>query len=149
VDCHEALVGTESPTETAQTGKTEIKNILNCLLHFFVFESMTGHLLIDLIRYLLKSFAEPDIEILIFVLHNIGLQLRKEEPTAIKDIIELAEQKKNSYIAHIKMAEADNDPAVDEMKQKLRKINFLSMELADIKNNKGATTLQVRSIEHL
>ena len=86
-------MGTESPTETAQTGKTEIKNILNCLLHFFVFESMTGHLLIDLIRYLLKSFAEPDIEILIFVLHNIGLQLRKEEPAAIKDIIELAEQK--------------------------------------------------------
>ena len=32
---------------------------------------------------------------------------------------------------------------------KLRKINFLSMELQDIRNNKGSVTLQVRSIEHL
>tara|TARA_B110000285_G_C14932529_1_gene518019 strand:- start:112 stop:354 length:243 start_codon:yes stop_codon:yes gene_type:complete len=35
------------------------------------------------------------------------------------------------------------------MKSKEKKINFLNMELADIKNNKGTVTLQVRSIEHL
>lgn len=35
------------------------------------------------------------------------------------------------------------------MKSKDKKINFLNMELADIKNNKGTATLQVRSIEHL
>jgi hypothetical protein len=35
------------------------------------------------------------------------------------------------------------------MKSKEKKINFLNMELSDIKNNKGTVTLQVRSIEHL
>ena len=30
-----------------------------------------------------------------------------------------------------------------------RKLNFLHLELQDIKNNKGSVTLQVRSIEHL
>ena len=37
----------------------------------------------------------------------------------------------------------------DNHQAKLKKINFLMMELADIKNNKGSATLQVRSIEHL
>jgi uncharacterized protein (DUF2141 family) len=35
------------------------------------------------------------------------------------------------------------------MKRKERKTGFLSMELNDIKNNKGSVTLQVKSIEHL
>ena len=34
-------------------------------------------------------------------------------------------------------------------KIKEQKMNFLVMELQDIKNNKGNVTLQVRSIEHL
>lgn len=63
--------------------KSKIKNILNCLLHFFLFKSMTAQLLIDLINKLMNSFTETDIEILIFILHNIGLQLRKEDPTKI------------------------------------------------------------------
>jgi len=62
------------------TSKSKIKNILNCLLHFFLFKSMTAQLLIDFIKLLLNSFNEADIEILIFILHNIGLQLRKEDP---------------------------------------------------------------------
>ena len=46
----------------------------------------------------------------------------------------------------MKMADAKTQ---EEMKQKEKKINFLNMELNDIKNNKGNVTLQVRSIEHL
>jgi hypothetical protein len=40
---------------------------------------------------LLNSFTEGDIEILIFLLHNIGLQLRKADPMALKDILTLSE----------------------------------------------------------
>ena len=46
----------------------------------------------------------------------------------------------------MKMADAETQ---EEMKQKEKKINFLNLELNDIKNNKGNVTLQVRSIEHL
>lgn len=42
-----------------------------------------------------------------------------------------------------------DEEKVGGMKQKEKKINFLTMELTDIKNNKGNVTLQVRSIEHL
>jgi hypothetical protein len=42
-------------------------------MHFFLFQSLTQTLLYDLIRHLMSSFTETDIEILIFLLHNIGL----------------------------------------------------------------------------
>ena len=41
---------------------------------------------------------------------------------------------------------SDSEP---KYKIKEQKMNFLVMELQDIKNNKGNVTLQVRSIEHL
>jgi hypothetical protein len=44
----------------------------------------------------MSSFTETDIEILIFLLHNIGLQLRKEDPVSLRDLLTLSEQKKNS-----------------------------------------------------
>ena len=49
------------------------------------------------------SFQEADIEVLIFLLHNIGLQLRKADPAALKDLLSLADQKRNSFQAEIKM----------------------------------------------
>lgn len=121
-----------------------MKNILNCLLHFYLFKSTTPRLLTDLIKQLMQSFTETDLEILIFVLHNIGLQLRDEDPKSIMQIIEMAESKKNSYQAQLKM-----ENKAQESESKSKKINFLMMELNDIKNNKGSVTLQVRSIEHL
>lgn len=53
--------------------KTKMKNILNCFLHFFLFKGVNGQILFDLIKILMNSFSEGDIEILIFILHNIGL----------------------------------------------------------------------------
>ena len=65
-------------------------------MHFFLFQSLTQTLLYDLIRHLMSSFTETDIEILIFLLHNIGLQLRKEDPVSLRELLTLSEQKKNS-----------------------------------------------------
>jgi hypothetical protein len=53
--------------------QTRIKNILNCFLHFYLFQSVSADLLFGFIKFLLLSFKENDIEILIFLLHNIGL----------------------------------------------------------------------------
>lgn len=119
-------------------------------MHFFLFQSLTQTLLYDLIRHLMSSFTETDIEILIFLLHNIGLQLRKEDPVSLRDLLTLSEQKKNSLQAEIKMSStADSGKDLDSMKRLERKVGFLNMELQDIKNNKGTMTLQVKSVEHL
>ena len=130
--------------EAVQKAKTKVKNILNCFLHFFLFQAMNGKLLFDFIKALLLSFTEDDIQILIFLLHNIGLQLRKEDPMAIQEIISMAEQKKNSYSVEIKMAEQQEDVDEDDigaMKKKERKLGFLMEELSLIKKNQGSTTV--------
>ena len=44
-----------------------------------------------------------DVEILIFLLHNIGLQLRKSEPESLKQVFEIFAQKYNSFQAEGKM----------------------------------------------
>jgi hypothetical protein len=54
----------------------------------------------------MKSFREADVEVLIFLLHNIGLQLRKADPVALRDLLTLADQKRNSFAAEVKMAQA-------------------------------------------
>jgi hypothetical protein len=53
--------------------RTKVKNILNCYLHFYLFQSLHTDVLFSLIKYLLNAFNEDDIETLIFLLHNIGL----------------------------------------------------------------------------
>lgn len=56
-----------------QESKRKMKSILNIWLNFYVFGSITSKLLFDAIQELMKSFTEADIEILIYLLHNIGL----------------------------------------------------------------------------
>lgn len=94
-----------------------------------------------MINYLLKSFQEPDIETLIFLLHNIGLQLRKADPDNLKNIIELFTQKRNSYIAEAKLTAKESGEQDASRVSKERKLKFLDLELQDIKNNKGSVTL--------
>lgn len=118
-------------------------NILNCFVHFYLFQSIGENYLFDMIKFLIGSFTECDIEILIFALHNIGLQLRKKDPESLKNVLDLFNQKRNSYFAEKKL-----NPEIDS-KSKEQKLKFLVLELEDIRNNKGSVTLQVRSIEHL
>jgi hypothetical protein len=73
------------------SARDKVKNVLNTFVHFFLFQSVSSGLIVDMINFLMKSFLESDIEVLIFILHNIGLQLRKADPVAMRDIINLAE----------------------------------------------------------
>ena len=54
----------------------------------------------------------------------------------------MAEQKKNTLDASVKMGEKVEEAHV-------KKVRFLMMELQDIKNNKGFVTLVVKSVEYL
>lgn len=53
-----------------------------------VFQSLDSDYLFDVIKFLMNSFTEADIEVLIFVLHNIGLQLRKKDPESVKAMLD-------------------------------------------------------------
>ena len=65
---------------TDQESKRKMKSILNIWLNFYIFGSITSKLIFDAIQELMESFSEGEIEILIYLLHNIGLQLRSDDP---------------------------------------------------------------------
>ena len=78
----------------------------------------------------MSSFTETDIEILIFLLHNIGLQLRKEDPISLRDLLTLSEQKKNTLQAEIKMYSiTEEGKDIETMNRLERKVGFLNLEL--------------------
>ena len=91
------LESQQASSEELPEYRTKLKNILNCLIHLYLFQSIGSEFLFSVIHHLLNSFTESDIEVLIFVLHNIGLQLRKKDPEAIKGILDSFTQKKNSF----------------------------------------------------
>ena len=57
-----------------QSGEDAVmKNSINCLVHFYIFKSITSKLILEVIENLFKSYKEYDLELLLFVLHNIGI----------------------------------------------------------------------------
>ena len=116
-----------------------IKNIISIVTHFYLFESITHTFVSDVIKHLLRSFKEKDIEMLLNLLHNIGALLRKDSPTLVKDIILLSESKKvEAKIAFAKPVLGKGGVAnpLPTLTAFERKVKFLTEELDDIKNNK-------------
>lgn len=93
---------------------------------------MTASVIFAFVNYLLTSFREDDIETLIFLLHNIGLQLRKADPDNLKQIIDLFTQKRNSYMIETKLMKDNKDDTEADLQARVskeRKLGFLNLEL--------------------
>lgn len=52
-------------------------------------------LIYDLLKRLVDSFQEKDIELILIVLKNIGFVLRKDDPASLKELIYSVQKKAN------------------------------------------------------
>ena len=109
-------------------------------IHFYLFGSISHILIFGLIKYLLNSFKEQDLEILLTLMHNIGGSLWKDSPELLKEIISECELRKNN-------TEAEAWVSGEDKTKHLRKIKFLQEELEDIKNNKIKQSKLLNSLE--
>lgn len=58
---------------------------------------MYGHrLLYQILEKLAEKFTEKEIELILLILKTVGFQLRKDDPTAMKDLILSLQQKANN-----------------------------------------------------
>lgn len=62
-------------------------NIVRCLSYLYSFKVLTSVLLYDVIRKLVSQCSTTDIELLLIILKTVGLDIRKEDPQSMKDII--------------------------------------------------------------
>lgn len=80
--------------KTSSEGK-ECDNLVAIVAHLYNFQVVHSTLIFDILKLLLGSFVEKDIELILFVLKNVGFALRKDDPLALKELISEAQRKAN------------------------------------------------------
>ena len=103
--------------------KYKYKNFFFIVIHLYLFENINSVFVYDLIKYLIDNFDENNSEYLLLLLSYTGINIRKENPTNLKDIITLINKKYND----IKISKDEN---------KTDKIKYIIDMINDIKQNK-------------
>ncbi|KAI8515835.1 Nucleolar MIF4G domain-containing protein 1 [Branchiostoma belcheri] len=71
----------------------ECDNVVAMFAHLYNFKLIHCILIYDIIRRLIDSFNERDIELILGVLRNVGFLIRKDDPAALKDVIQVISTK--------------------------------------------------------
>nr|AAI55703.1 LOC100135096 protein [Xenopus tropicalis] len=77
------------------TESKECDNLLTFIGHLYNFHVMECCLLFDILKKLLSTFTERDIELVLLMLKNVGFSLRKDDALALKELISEAQTKAN------------------------------------------------------
>uniref|UniRef100_A0A8C3GF55 Nucleolar MIF4G domain-containing protein 1 n=1 Tax=Cairina moschata TaxID=8855 RepID=A0A8C3GF55_CAIMO len=71
----------------------ECENLLALIAHLYNFHVVHSLLIFDILKKLVSTFTEKDIELILFLLKNVGFSLRKDDALALKDLISEAQSK--------------------------------------------------------
>ncbi|XP_021243758.1 nucleolar MIF4G domain-containing protein 1 [Numida meleagris] len=80
----------------------ECENLLALIAHLYNFHVVHCLLIFDILKKLVSSFTEKDIELILFLLKNVGFSLRKDDALALKDLISEAQSKANTADKELK-----------------------------------------------
>ncbi|KAF8969183.1 hypothetical protein BDZ97DRAFT_1754792 [Flammula alnicola] len=116
---HYAAMQDSAPDTTEQEGK-ECSNLLVLISELYNFQVISCALVFDIIRALLDGdLSEFKVELLLKIVRNSGQQLRQDDPSALKDIIQIVQGKVST-----------TDDAVSS------RTRFMIETLTNLKNNK-------------
>ncbi|KIY02695.1 uncharacterized protein Z520_01160 [Fonsecaea multimorphosa CBS 102226] len=106
------------------TGK-EALNLISLLCHLFTFHLISSAIIFDYIRSLLEKLSENNTELLLRVVRDCGQQLRQDDPSSLKDIIQIMQKEA-----------ARMNSAGEQMSVRTK---FMIETITDLKNNKMKT----------
>ncbi|KAI5950979.1 SGD1 [Candida jiufengensis] len=98
----------------------EASNLISLLSSLYLFHLLSSKLLYDLIKELIKNLNEENADLLLRLIRSSGNQMRADDPSSLKDII---------LMLNDKYAELPTD-------QKTSRIQFLIETISTLKNNK-------------
>lgn len=140
----------------------ECDNLVAIVAHLYNFQVVHSVLIFDILKLLLGTFSEKDIELVLFVLKNVGFALRKDDALALKELISDAQRKASGsgskfkdqnrvrFMLETMLALKNNDmrkiPGYDpEPVERLRKL-----QRTLIHNSAGGSDLKLRvSLENI
>jgi nucleolar MIF4G domain-containing protein 1 len=119
------------------TAGKEALNLISLLSNLFTFHMISSAIVFDHIRLLLGRLSENNTELLLRLIRDCGPQLRQDDPSALKAIIQLV-QKETARI----------NSAGEQMSVRTK---FMIETITDLKNNKmkAATNNAGLSSEHI
>ncbi|KAM6209321.1 nucleolar MIF4G domain-containing protein 1 [Sarcoramphus papa] len=74
----------------------ERENLLALIAHLYNFHVVHSLLIFDILKKLVSTFTEKEIELILFLLKNVGFSLRKDDALALKELITEAQRKANT-----------------------------------------------------
>ncbi|XP_069715406.1 nucleolar MIF4G domain-containing protein 1 [Phaenicophaeus curvirostris] len=74
----------------------ECENLLALIAHLYNFHVVHCLLIFDILKKLVSIFTEKEIELILFLLKNVGFSLRKDDALALKELITEAQRKANT-----------------------------------------------------
>ena len=106
--------------------KHKIKNFIFQIILFYLFQNITSTLIYDLIKYFIDNFNENFSEYLLLLLSYTGIEIRKDNPENLKDIITEINKTYNT----MKLQSSEGN------KENLTKIEYIIEMIEDIRVNK-------------
>eukprot|EP00117_Sycon_ciliatum_P007494 scpid41909/ scgid10577/ Nucleolar MIF4G domain-containing protein 1; SGD1 homolog len=83
---HQGAASSTASGTTAESSK-ECDNVVAMLAHLYLFKVAHYSLIIDIIKRLLGRFQDEDITMLLQLLKTCGGDIRKDDPSALKEVI--------------------------------------------------------------
>jgi len=136
----------------------EASNLVLCMCYLYNFGLVHSVLMFDIVRSLIDSFSELDIELLLLILSHSGYSLRSDDPLALKEIVLAVEKKQDtgsqtslssrtefmlSCMTDLKNNKRrKKDTVFSERTSKLRK--FLGRIKSDTSRSSDSTCLRIR-----
>ncbi|KYO46932.1 nucleolar MIF4G domain-containing protein 1 [Alligator mississippiensis] len=71
----------------------ECENLFILIAHLYNFHVVHSLLIFDILKKLVSTFTEKDIELILLLLKNVGFSLRKDDASALKELISEAQNK--------------------------------------------------------
>ncbi|KAL2423480.1 Suppressor of glycerol defect protein 1 [Exophiala dermatitidis] len=126
----------DTPTGNVAAGKESL-NLISLLSNLFTFHMVSSTIIFDHIRLLLSKLSESNTEILLRLVRDCGPQLRQDDPSSLKAIVQMMQK------------EAARMTAAGE--QMSVRTKFMIETITDLKNNKmkAATNNAGLSSEHI
>ena len=111
--------GLSNPDE--KVANKEASNLLLITCYLYNYGVCHCSLIYELVRDLIESFSEIDVESLLLILSHCGQQLRSDDPSALKDIILLVKDRAKSVV----------NESIDSSR-----VQFMVESMIELKNNK-------------
>jgi len=141
--CSTSTVNKEA--ENGQPPSKESSNLMLILCYLHNFSVVHNTLIYDIIRYLINHFTEKDVELLLIVLKHCGYQLRVDDPGALKDIVNLVQNRSLSVINSNK-EDKDDDYICMTPSSRLQHIIAAINDLKSNKRSKSSVILGEKAV---